>query len=71
MDAKGWGWRQASAQVLLVVTVFAVLVTPSTNPPDRRAVLTFEGYQATHFLPLREVGLDLCIVPVGDPQGAA
>jgi len=27
MDAKGWGWRQASAQVLLVVTVFAVLVT--------------------------------------------
>jgi hypothetical protein len=25
MDAKGWGWRQISAQVLLVVTVFAVL----------------------------------------------
>lgn len=35
--------------------------------------MTFEGYtnQATHFLPLREVGLDLCIVPAGDPQGAA
>jgi hypothetical protein len=25
MDAKGWGWRQISSQVLLVVTVFAVL----------------------------------------------
>jgi hypothetical protein len=25
MDAKGWGWRQISAQVLLVATVFAVL----------------------------------------------
>lgn len=27
MDAKGWGWRQASAQVLLFVAVFALLVT--------------------------------------------
>lgn len=27
MDVKGWGWRQASAQVLLIVTVFAVLAT--------------------------------------------
>lgn len=33
--------------------------------------MTFEGYtnQATHFLPLREVGLDLCIVPAGVPHG--
>jgi len=25
MDNKGWGWRQISAQVLLIATVFAVL----------------------------------------------
>ncbi|MDF9814047.1 hypothetical protein M2266_003278 [Streptomyces sp. SPB162] len=25
MDARGWGWRQASAQVLLVLATFAVL----------------------------------------------
>lgn len=25
MDKKGWGWRQISAQVLLIATVFAVL----------------------------------------------
>jgi hypothetical protein len=24
MDAKGWSWRQISAQVLLVVAVFAI-----------------------------------------------
>lgn len=25
MDEKGWGWRQISAQVLLIAAVFAVL----------------------------------------------
>ncbi|SCD37917.1 hypothetical protein GA0115234_100911 [Streptomyces sp. DvalAA-43] len=25
MDAQGWGWRQISAQFLLVVSMFAVL----------------------------------------------